>query len=74
MKFKQEVWLRFLAAHGLSWRKLEMILSRPPHLNRSPMFKAEVAVRALRAGQTRAELSQQVNVDPNQIDPSSGEE
>ncbi|MBY5325621.1 transposase, partial [Rhizobium leguminosarum] len=42
-------------------------MTRRPHRNHSPAFKAKVALAAIRGEQTLVELSQQFDVHANQI-------
>lgn len=42
-------------------------MSRRPRRNHSPVFKAKVALAAVRNDKTLAELAQQYDVHPNQI-------
>ncbi len=42
-------------------------MMRRPRRNHSPIFKAKVALAAIRGDQTLAELAQQFDVHPNQI-------
>jgi transposase len=43
------------------------IMSRRPRRNRAPGFKAKVALAAIKADRTLAELAEQFDVHPNQI-------
>jgi transposase len=42
-------------------------MARRPRRNHSPVFKAKVALAALKGEQTMAELSQRFDIHPNQI-------
>lgn len=42
-------------------------MSRRPHRNHSPAFKAKVALEALKEDATLAELAQRFDVHPNQV-------
>lgn len=42
-------------------------MTRRPHRNHSPVFKAKVALAAVKGEKTLAELAQQFDVHPNQI-------
>ncbi len=42
-------------------------MTRRPRRNHSPVFKAKVAVAAIKGDKTLAELAQQFDVHPNQI-------
>jgi transposase-like protein len=42
-------------------------MSRRPRRNRTPAFKAKVALAAIKGDETLADLAQQFDVHPNQI-------
>ena len=42
-------------------------MSKRPHRNHSPAFKAKVALATLKGEKTLAELAQQFDVHPNQV-------
>jgi len=44
-------------------------MTRRPRRNHSPVFKAKVAIAALRCEKTMIELSQEFDIHPNQIKP-----